>query len=66
MTGPTDIELERIEAAWPVTAAELAVVDAECQVAADPDNLTARLALTAAHFALGRARAAYQPLQIGA
>ncbi|MGL5825948.1 MAG: DUF6284 family protein [Nocardioides sp.] len=34
MTDPTDVELAAIEAEWPVIAAELAVVEVECRIAA--------------------------------
>lgn len=63
---PTDAELARIEAASAITDAEVALVDAECQVAADPTSLVCRLALAAARHDLAHARAAHQPLQIGA
>lgn len=66
MTGPSDIELARIEAASAVTEAEVALVDAECRVAMDPTSLVARLVLAAARHDLAHARAVHQPLQIGA
>ncbi len=66
MTGPSDIELARIEAMSAVTDAEVALIDAECQVAMCPDSIVARLALAVARHDLAYARSAHQPLQIGA
>lgn len=42
ITEPTPKDLAGIEAEWPVIAAELAVVDAECRLAASPDALAVR------------------------
>ena len=51
--GPSASELFVIEAAWPLQAAELAVVAAECRFAASPDVL-ARRALRRAQRARDR------------
>ena len=51
--GPTVPELLAIEAEWPVHAAELAVVEAECRFMLSPDVL-ARRALRRAVTALTR------------
>ncbi|MGB5760291.1 MAG: DUF6284 family protein [Acidimicrobiales bacterium] len=50
---PTVEELRRIEAEWPVEAAYLAVVEAECRFIVRPDVL-ARRALRRAEVALDR------------
>jgi len=51
--GPSEAELFAIEAAWPLHAAELAVVEAECRFVASPDVL-ARRALRRAQRARDR------------
>jgi hypothetical protein len=56
---PTPVELAEIEAAWPVLAAELAVVDAECRLAAAPRSFLARRVLRRALARLDRAVAAH-------
>ncbi|MDO5698144.1 MAG: DUF6284 family protein [Dermatophilus congolensis] len=40
--GPTATDLAAIEAEWPIIAAELAVVDAECRLASSPDVFAVR------------------------
>ena len=40
-TGPTRADLARIEAEWPVIAAELEVTDAQCRLAASPGDVVA-------------------------
>lgn len=40
--GPTPQELAAIEAEWPLIAAELDVVSAECRLAISPDELATR------------------------
>lgn len=54
---PTVEDLQAIEAEWPVLAAELAVVEAQCRFLVSPDVL-ARRALRRAEVALSRAVAA--------
>lgn len=53
---PTTAELEAIEAEWPVLAAELAVVTAECRLLTSPDESACR-ALRRALAARDRAAA---------
>ena len=40
-TGPTRADLARIEAEWPVIAAELEVTDAQCRLASSPGDAVA-------------------------
>lgn len=40
--GPTTAELSAIDSEWPLIAAELALVDAECRLAFSPDVLAVR------------------------
>jgi hypothetical protein len=56
---PSPVELAEIEAAWPVLAAELAVVDAECRLAAAPRSFLARRVLRRALARLDRAVAVH-------
>lgn len=53
---PTIVELLAIEAEWPLIAAELAVVEAQCRFLGSPDVLTRR-ALRRAVTSLTRAYA---------
>jgi hypothetical protein len=39
--GPTRADLARIEAEWPVIAAELEVTDAQCRLASSPGDVVA-------------------------
>ena len=66
--GPTVAELEAIEAEWPVIAAEVALVDAECRYLARP-SAASRAAVRAAEAAVIRAHllnASQPPTPIGA
>ncbi len=56
---PTVEELRQIEVEWPVEAAYLAVVEAECRFLARPDVL-ARRAVRRAEVALDRALADHE------
>ncbi len=58
--GPTQRELEAIEAEWPLIAAEIALVDAETQAALHPGELT-DVAVEDARAAVATARLALVP-----
>lgn len=65
--GPTVADLEAIEAEWPVIAAEVALVDAECHYLAHPSTTT-RAAVRAAEAAAVRAHLLFalaHPTSIG-
>jgi len=63
---PTEAELADIDDEWPVIAAEVALVDAECRHAAAPSELTRR-AIRRAEHALAHTRATHaHPRTIGA
>lgn len=66
-TGPTRAELEAIEAEWPVIAAEVALVDAECRHLVRPSAAT-RAAVRAAEAAVARAHLSFHtsPISNGA
>ena len=59
---PTDAELEAIEAEWPLTAAELALVDAEVLAASDPTSAIAVAAVTTARLRLAAVEESYHPI----